>query len=64
MRLGDGAVQRGERTVSDNVPVLLPSLPNRMVRDVVGVEAESVGCPELPCALCMVLTGRSTHLRT
>ena len=48
VRLGDGAVLRGERTVSDNVPVLLPSLPDRIVRDVVEVEPESVGCPEPP----------------
>lgn len=48
MRLGDGAVLRGERTVSDNVPVLLPSLSDRIVRDIVEVEPVSVGCPELP----------------
>ena len=31
MRFGDGAALRGESAVSDNVPVLHPSLPDRAV---------------------------------
>jgi hypothetical protein len=59
VRFGDGAELRGERVVSDNVPVLCPSLPDRTVcEDVVEAVSEpGGGCPEL-AALCMVFTGR------
>jgi hypothetical protein len=62
VRFGDGAELRGESVVSDNVPVLCPSLPDRTVcEDVEVMEAVSEpggGCPELLGALCMVFTGR------
>jgi hypothetical protein len=65
VRFGDGAVLRGERAVSDNVPVLHPSLPDRAVWE---EAAEAVsgpgGCAELAPALCMVFTGRSLHRLT
>jgi hypothetical protein len=60
VRFGDGAELRGERVVSDNVPVLCPSLPDRTVcEDVVEAVSEpGGGCPELAGTLCMVFTGR------
>jgi len=61
VRFGDGAELRGESVVSDNVPVLCPSLPDRTVwEDVVeAVSDTGGGCPELADALlCMVFTGR------
>ncbi len=60
VRFGDGAELRGESVVSDSVPVLCPSLPDRTVwEDVVEVVSEpGGGCPELAGALCMVFTGR------
>jgi hypothetical protein len=60
VRFGDGAELRGESVVSDNVPVLCPSLPDRTVcEDVVEAVSEpGGGCPELAGALCMVFTGR------
>jgi hypothetical protein len=61
VRFGDGAELRGESVVSDSVPVLCPSLPDRTVwEDVVEAVSEGGGggCPELAEALCMVFTGR------
>jgi hypothetical protein len=61
VRFGDGAELRGERVVSDNVPVLCPSLPDRTVwEDVVEAASEvgGGGWPGLAEALCMVFTGR------
>jgi len=60
VRFGDGAELPGESVVSDNVPVLCPSLPDRTVcEDVVEAASEpGGGCPELEGPLCMVFTGR------
>lgn len=60
VRFGDGAELRGESVVSESVPVLCPSLPERTVwEDVVDAVSEpGGGCPGLAEALCMVLTGR------
>jgi hypothetical protein len=60
VRFGDGAELRGESVVSDSVPVLCPSLPDRTVCvDVVEAVSEAgSGCAALVGALCMVFTGR------
>ena len=58
VRFGDGAELRGESVVSDNVPVLCPSLPDRTACVVEAVSEPGGGCPELAGALCMVFTGR------
>jgi len=64
VRFGEGAELRGECVVSDDVPVLLPSLPDPAVWDIAEEVSGSRGCPELAGALCMLFTGRCSHRLT
>jgi len=66
VRFGDGAELRGESVVSDKVPVLHSSLPDRAVWEEDAAEGMSGpgGCPEGVDALWMVFTGLRTHRLT
>jgi hypothetical protein len=63
-RFGEGAELRGERVDSDNVPVLLPSLPDPAVWGVAEAVSASGGGPELVDVLCMLFTGLCSHRLT